>query len=620
MTRPSWSSPWADGVAAGAACIACTRSGFWLRGRVVSLGAAAKVVFQDPPEAAGVWLPRLQGFAEPTELVPPERVAPLPEKPPTVLPPVGAPVIVLWDGKRFHPATLLRRDGERQGVVRHDEGDDEVVTADRVLSVGMIAPGSLARAAGLGLGEGASVRVDRGDGWVSAVGTDAVYVRFEGASHGRWYRLADVKPGGRAHPPRPPKARSELSVGARVSARWVDRVFYPGRVRTLRDDAVEIVWDDGAVGWIPRARAVAVELPKPVWPQEPRTVVTGPEGWAPTLSMRVKVRKESGSWTEGTVTAARGGEAWVTAGTTASWVGRQRLAVPPTAGRFPAKGTGVLVLRTKGSWVTGRALESLGETLEVALDGGGRTTVVHDALYLRPGKAAPTEVKRGVSAGAEVDVETRPGEWMQATVKSTRDGTARIVWPGSAREETVDLARVRAREREPHRPLPPPPVAPAPEPVEAAEPEPDDLAQALVRTVVDRWRGASSYRGDTRTHRLDVAVGELSIEARASRRGYVVHLTASGKVEAAPPVDSVSVRLARWVRGRLGGRADDPAAIAEADRAWANQVVAPPLVGVLTRADAALVLTVEGRALPEPADVVRWGRALHARLLGDETE
>lgn len=101
---------WAEGVAAGAPCIACSTSGYWLRARVLTLGpASAKVSFAGADERVSPWLPRLTGLGDEVSTVGPERVAPSPDALPRVLPPVGSHVIVLWDAKRFHPALLVRQ-------------------------------------------------------------------------------------------------------------------------------------------------------------------------------------------------------------------------------------------------------------------------------------------------------------------------------------------------------------------------------------------------------------------------------------------------------------------------------------------------------------------------------
>ena len=100
---------------------------------------------------------------------------------------------------------IFLRTNARIGVVRHDEGDEESVTPERVLLRGKVEDGALVRAASARVGEGASVSVDRGDGWVSMVGSRGVYVRFPKASHGVWHPLSAVYPGGAA---RPPKARA----------------------------------------------------------------------------------------------------------------------------------------------------------------------------------------------------------------------------------------------------------------------------------------------------------------------------------------------------------------------------------------------------------------------------
>lgn len=123
---------WPDGVGVGARVIAATQMGYWLRGTVRRVDPSGAFVAFDPGEASD-WLPRLRGFGATHETVTPERIALLPAAAPSVLPPLGSPVIVLWNLKRFHPATLVARAHASEGVVRYDEGDEEPVTPGEVL-------------------------------------------------------------------------------------------------------------------------------------------------------------------------------------------------------------------------------------------------------------------------------------------------------------------------------------------------------------------------------------------------------------------------------------------------------------------------------------------------------
>jgi hypothetical protein len=140
-----------------------------------------------------------------------------------------------------------------------------------------------------------------------------------------------------------------------------------------------------------------------------------------------------------------------------------------------------------------------------------------------------------------------------------------------------------------------------------------------VRLVALAW-ARGGYRGGHGVEgarvRLPVERGELLLTVRLDGRGRCrVELTAALGVEGAPEVDGAVVRFAAWVKRLFGGPSPEMERQA-ADAAWASAKLPP--AARIERAGGALSVQVRCEELPDPGDVVRWARAVHAHLLGDD--
>ncbi|WP_236605537.1 hypothetical protein [Sandaracinus amylolyticus] len=603
---------WPAGVRKGATVLAETSRGFWLRASVLSVDDDEVRVRFGISEGAE-WLPTLVGFGDTFETITPERVASLPDVAPGVLPVEGSPVVVLWDRKRFHPGVLVRRASDRDGVVRYDEGDEHAVIASDVLPRGRVDVEAAERLRAAGWREGVSVRADGHDGWIAAVGSRALFVRYARASHGVWHPPDQLALGGAARPPEPPRSRGLVAEpGARVIARWVDRVHYLGAVRAVEGSSVEVAWDDGSVEWVPAARVVVTESAPPSIPQASSVELpTFAEG-ADVLVLAV-----SGEWTRGRVVAVRGADVCVEHGRVRSWARGKHLAAAPLASLLPARGPHVVVEMREGRgkrahvvYRAGRVTGAIANRAEVRVADAGTSLIDAASSWRRGGAPIASAVPSGLEHGTRVLVERLPGDRVRGRVLKIRadEGVARVELEGHGRA-TVDLARVH--------PVPeidaPRPAPPRSEPPAVPEPSDDEGARRLLRLVALAWTGGG-YRDlaiDGRTVALDVDAGELSCEVRVDGDTFVVELTAARAIDDAPPVDGVSVRLARFFRSMLGGRAEDVDAIAAADHAWASGIARAATVA---RAGGALTLVVRSDDEPSVASIVAWARAVHARL------
>ena len=94
----------------------------------------------------------------------------------------------------------------------------------------------------------------------------------------------------------------------------------------------------------------------------------------------------------------------------------------------------------------------------------------------------------------------------------------------------------------------------------------------------------------------------------------VVEVVAAGAVPGAPPIEGARVRLARFFRGLLGGRAEDTDAVEAADYEWLIALARPGVRREVARAGGALSVVLRSADEPSVSEVIAWARAVHARL------
>lgn len=272
---------------------------------------------------------------------------------------------------------------------------------------------------------------------------------------------------------------------------------------------------------------------------------------------------------------------------------------------MPAAATPVVVLRPgERSGASGRALSTIGDSLQVKLDGSNeKTSAPLGAIYVRVGEPTPSAKPSGLRVGARALVERLPGESATAQVVKLEAGVAHVRFEDGV-TEVADLTRVT---------LPRPPTSKAADVPPAVPPTPPDATEGtetLQRRVHELWHGGHGGYRETprgRIGALEVERGSLSLEISRDGARFVVSIVASTE---GPPLDAVSVRLARWLRATFGG-AD---AIAAADATWLAALAIDGPTGV-SRAGGALALTVRASEAPDAGAVVRWARAVHTRLL-----
>lgn len=281
------------------------------------------------------------------------------------------------------------------------------------------------------------------------------------------------------------------------------------------------------------------------------------------------------------------------------------------------KGTAV-VEHGEGPMYTGRAGVVVGDRIEVKRDSGEKVLVRRKTLWRRALPREPVEVPPWAEERAVVEVRVGREEWVEVVVTKHARYGVRVREP-EGRTHTVHPARLR-----PLPAPPPPPPEPAPEPLrepveEMAPLTPDEEAARLVQLVALAW-ARGGYRGGHGTDggrtALPVERGERHLEvASADGDRYRITVTASSGVEGAPPVDAATVGVAAWLARLFGGPSAEEVREA-ADARWAVGLFPQP--SRTERAGGALSVSFPHQGLPPPGDVVRWARAVHAHLLGDD--